>query len=61
MAYPIPLRRYEHLPDHIFAAYIPRFYPEIPPYYDGLLELVGLYRLSIISFLEEVDRLKELL
>ena len=55
------IAQYEHLPDDIFAHYIPIFYPEIPPYYDGLHNLVGLYRLSRRAFEEEIARLKELL
>ena len=59
--FPHPIVRYEHLPDEIFANYIPMFYPTIPPYYDGLHDLVRLYRRSRRAFLEEIDRLNELL
>ena len=53
--------QYEHLPDEIFAKYIPRFYPAIPPYYDRLQNLVLLYRTNRRAFEEEIDRLSELL
>lgn len=53
--------QYEHLPDEIFANYIPRFYPAIPPYYDRLQNLVLLYRTNRRAFEEEIDRLSELL
>ena len=44
------LAQYEHLPGDVFANYIPIFYPTIPPYYDGLPNLVRLYRLSRRAF-----------
>ena len=55
------IEQYEHLPDEIFANYIPRFYPAIPPYYDRLQNLVLLYRTNRRAFEEEIDRLSELL
>ena len=61
LSFPNTILQYEHLPNDSFANVIPLFYPTIPPNYDGLLNLVTLYRMDRRSFEEEIDRLDDLL